>query len=130
MKTLVLALALADAAALEESIGQKLGRPYVWGASGVRSYDCSGFVWRAFLDAGVLFKRTTARKLYFSLPAATGEQRSRFGTLVFFDQVHHVGIVRNGDEFYHASTSHGTRRESFGPYWRRLVSGWRSIGGP
>ncbi len=136
MRTLALslvALALPVAAAgipaerLEASIQPKLGRPYVWGASGARAYDCSGFVWRALLDAGVLLKRTTARKMFYSLAPVRPADRSAAGTLVFFDQVHHVGLVRNQAEFYHSSTSHGTRLDHFDPYWRRLVSGYRSI---
>jgi len=133
MRTLGLAILLAlpavalDDNALEQSIQRKLGLPYVWGSAGLKGYDCSGFVWRALLDAGVLLKRTTARKMFYALPAARGEERSRFGTLVFFDQVHHVGILRSDREFYHASTSHGTKREDFGPYWQRLVSGYRRV---
>jgi len=112
---------------LEDSIRRKLGRPYVWGAAGTKAYDCSGFVWHAFLDAGVLLKRTTARKLFYSLPPAGPAERARLGALVFFDQVHHVGIVRNEREFYHASSSHGTKRQNFTQYWRRLVSGYRKL---
>jgi len=126
-----LALPLAGAGTVEEkleaSIEQKLGRRYVWGAAGFKAYDCSGFVWRAFQDAGVLFKRTTARKLYYSLRPAGPVERSRLGTLVFFDQVHHVGIVRNRQEFYHASSSQGTMRDHLAPYWVRLVSGYRKL---
>lgn len=138
MKRLLLACLLAAPVAaaglseerLEQSIQQKLGRPYLWGSEGLKAYDCSGFVWRAFRDAGILLKRTTARKLFYSLPAAGPAERSRLGTLIFFDQVHHVGIARNDAEFYHASTSHGTMREAFGPYWRRLVSGYRKVLAP
>ena len=133
MRVLALAALLAlptaalDDTALEQAIRPKLGRPYVWGAAGLKAYDCSGFVWRALLDAGVLLKRTTARKLFYALPAAKGEERWQPGALVFFDRVHHVGIVRNGREFYHASNSHGTRLEEFRPYWQDLVSGYRKI---
>ena len=121
------ASAAAASPSLEESIQQKLGRRYVWGAAGVKAYDCSGFVWRSFLDAGVLLKRTTARKLFYSLPSAGPAERSSLGALVFFDQVHHVGIVRNEREFYHASRSQGTMRDHFAPYWGRLVSGYRKV---
>lgn len=131
LATFLLALPLAAAPISEEklevSIQRKLERPYVWGGAGLKSYDCSGFVWRALLDAGVLLKRTTARKLYFSLPEARAEERFAPGALVFFDQVHHVGIVRNDREFYHASASHGTMRDRFHPYWQRLVSGYRKL---
>ena len=128
-----LALPLAaqvPAERLDEAIRPKLGRPYVWGASGLRAYDCSGFVWRALLDTGVLLKRTTARKLFYALPVAAPAERSAAGTLVFFDQVHHVGMMRGPGEFYHASISHGTTRETMSAYWQRLVSGYRKVRAP
>ena len=136
MRKLLLACLVAlpagavDPNRLEQSIQPKLGRPYVWGASGAKSYDCSGFVWRSLWDAGVFLKRTTARKFFFSLPPAGPAERSNPGTLVFFDQVQHVGILRNGREFYHASSTQGTKLETFGPYWQRLVSGYRKVNIP
>ena len=134
MKRTLLAATLACAACpgaepdfgdrLRASIEQHLGRPYVWGAAGIKSFDCSGFVWRVYTDSGVLLKRTTARKLWFSLPAP-GE-RFAFGNLVFFDDLKHVGIVESRDTFYNAETSIGTNRSRFDPYWRRKVAGVRA----
>jgi cell wall-associated NlpC family hydrolase len=37
----------------------QLGRPYVWGATGPASYDCSGLVQAAWASAGVSIPRTT-----------------------------------------------------------------------
>jgi cell wall-associated NlpC family hydrolase len=37
----------------------KLGRPYVWGAEGPDSFDCSGLVQWAFAQAGVRMPRVT-----------------------------------------------------------------------
>ena len=58
---------------LQTAIQKHLGRPYVWGATGLKSFDCSGFVWRVMYENGILLKRTTARKLYLTLPKATPE---------------------------------------------------------
>jgi cell wall-associated NlpC family hydrolase len=110
---------------LRASIEKHLGRPYVWGATGIKSFDCSGFVWRVYTDSGVLLKRTTARKLWFSLPTPAPGQRYAFGNLVFFDDLKHVGIVDTRDTFYHAETSFGTNRSRFDPYWRRKLAGVR-----
>jgi cell wall-associated NlpC family hydrolase len=110
---------------LKRTIDRHLGRPYVWGASGLKSFDCSGFVWRVYYDSGLLLKRTTARKLFFSLPKPAAERQYQFGNLVFFDDLKHVGIVESRDGFYHAETSTGTNRSRFEPYWRKKVYGVR-----
>jgi peptidoglycan DL-endopeptidase CwlO len=44
--------------ALTAAVG-KLGRPYVWGAEGPDSFDCSGLVQWAFAQAGVRMPRVT-----------------------------------------------------------------------
>src|SRR5215216_5824945 len=43
------------------AIDQRLGAPYSWGATGPRSFDCSGFVWSIFQSAGINFERESAR---------------------------------------------------------------------
>jgi cell wall-associated NlpC family hydrolase len=111
---------------LKASVENHLGRPYVWGATGLKSFDCSGFVWRVYFDSGVMLKRTTARKLYFSLPAPPQNSQYSFGNLVFFDDLKHVGIVDSHDTFYHAEYSTGTSRSRFDPYWRKKVVGVRA----
>jgi cell wall-associated NlpC family hydrolase len=113
---------------VRETVRHYLGRPYVWGSSGLKSFDCSGFVWRVYTENGMYFKRTTARKLYFSLPPAAGRQKQEFGTLVFFDNLKHVGIVNDEKTFYHAQSSKGTNLSPLNPYWSRLVCGYRRMG--
>ena len=109
------------------AIERHLRRPYVWGSSGLKSFDCSGFIWRAMKDSGVLIKRTTARKLYLSLPAVEQDKEYKPGNIVFFDDLKHCGIVSNERKFYHAGSSTGTTIESFDPYWRDKVIGFRAI---
>jgi hypothetical protein len=38
---------------------QQVGKPYVWGATGPDSFDCSGLVQSAYASAGVSIPRTT-----------------------------------------------------------------------
>jgi cell wall-associated NlpC family hydrolase len=78
-------------------------------------------------DNGVLVKRTTARKLYMSLPKAGPGQELRFGNIVFFDNLKHCGIVNGRDSFYHAATTQGTSLSRFEPYWGSRVCGFRRI---
>ena len=112
---------------IKAAIQKHLGRPYVWGAAGLKSFDCSGFVWRVMYENGMLMKRTTARKLYMTLPKATPADQSDFGTLIFFDDLKHVGIVDDSTAFYHAQVSIGTNRSKMTPFWRQKVYGYRKL---
>jgi len=108
-------------------IERYLGMPYVWGASGLKSFDCSGFVWRVLWENGILIKRTTARKLFLSLPEVPPDQRWSVGNIVFFDDLKHCGIVAGRNKFYHAETSIGTNLSTFDPYWRPKIYGFRAV---
>ncbi len=110
----------------KSTIESHLGRPYVWGACGLKSFDCSGFVWRVMEDNGILIKRTTARKLFLCMPKPDGD-KWKFGNLVFFNDLKHVGIVAGPDSFYHSESSIGTNLSRFDPYWRPKIYGFRSI---
>lgn len=109
------------------SIQKHLGRPYVWGSQGLKSFDCSGFVWRVMVENGILVKRTTARKFYQALPKATKEDQANFGTLVFFDDLKHIGIIEDKSAFYHAQVSLGTNRSEMTPFWKKKVFGYRKL---
>jgi cell wall-associated NlpC family hydrolase len=112
---------------VKAAIEKHLGRPYVWGATGLKSFDCSGFVWRVMYENGILIKRTTARKLYMTLPKARPTDQTSFGTLVFFDDLKHVGIIDDRDTFYHAQVSIGTNRSKMTPFWRQKIYGYRKL---
>lgn len=112
---------------LQRSIDKHLGRPYSWGATGLKSYDCSGFVWRVMQDNGILIKRTTARKYYYCLPKVRDSERWEFGNVVFLSNLKHCGIVDTRDRFYHAQTHRGTNLSKFDPLWRSKVCGVRAM---
>ncbi|HNY40411.1 MAG TPA: NlpC/P60 family protein [Bryobacteraceae bacterium] len=112
---------------IRASIDRNLRRPYVWGSSGLKSFDCSGFVFRVFEQSGLYMKRTTARKYYFAMTPASKQEESKFATIVFFDNLKHMGIVNDGKSFYHAQSSIGTNLSEYSPYWRRLVCGYRTM---
>lgn len=110
---------------LRAAITSKLGEPYRLNGTGERGYDCSGFVWRAFQDAGVSFERAPARDLWDRFRTATEEESRQFGTLVFFNDLKHMGIVRDAFTFYHASSSQGVVLSSFAGYWGERITGFR-----
>ncbi|MFF8842479.1 NlpC/P60 family protein [Streptomyces sp. NPDC015127] len=78
-----------------------LGKPYVWGATGPSSYDCSGLTQAAWRSAGVSLPRTT----YTQINAGQRVSRSQLapGDLVFFySGVSHVGLYIGGGRMIHA----------------------------
>ncbi len=107
------------------AIDARLGTPYRMGATGPNRYDCSGFVWSVFQSIGVDFERTSARSLWEQFAPATEEEKHKFGTLVFFNNQHHVGIVADAYGFYHASTSKGVVYSTFNDYWLERIDGFR-----
>src|SRR5919112_1829208 len=109
------------------AIEERLGTPYRMGATGPYRFDCSGFVWSVFQQAGVAFERTPVRSLWQEFAVPTEDEKFRFGTLVFFNNLHHVGIVVDENGFYHASTSHGVMYSRFDDYWTKRISGFRRI---
>jgi len=113
---------------LMQSIEELLGMPYRYGANGDGyGIDCSGFVWRVYRQAGLDITRTSAADMYYRFPAATEAQKSQFGTLVFFNNLGHVGIVKDKDHFYHASSHQGVTLSTFKGYWEDRIVGYRII---
>lgn len=109
------------------AIDQRIGARYSWGATGPSAFDCSGFVWSIFKSAGIDFERGSARTLWsrFSAPAP-GEQY-KFGTLVFFSNLAHIGVVADEHGFYHASRHHGVVYSPFSEYWVSRIDGFRQV---
>jgi len=72
----------------------KLGDPYVYGATGPSSFDCSGLVQAAWASAGVAIPRTTYEQVA-ALPAVSTNDLQP-GDLLFFDGDGHVGMYVGG----------------------------------
>ena len=68
----------------------QLGKPYVWGATGPGSFDCSGLVQAAWASAGVAIPRTTYEQ-WAALPHVS-MSAIQPGDLIFFDGIGHVAI--------------------------------------
>ncbi len=110
-----------------KGIEARMGIRYVYGASGPNAYDCSGFIWSVFRDAGLDFERTSARSLWQMSIPVTGDERFVFGTLVFMNQLGHIGIVADENGFYHASRSKGITYSPFKGYWENRIVGYRRL---
>ncbi|OBJ50853.1 C40 family peptidase [Mycobacterium sp. 1423905.2] len=59
----------------------RLGRPYVWGATGPDQFDCSGLVQWSYAQAGVHLDRTTYQQINDGVPVPRSQVRP--GDLVF-----------------------------------------------
>jgi peptidoglycan endopeptidase LytE len=115
---------------LIEAIDARLGSPYRWGSTGPNAFDCSGFVWSTFHTAGIDFERGSARTLWARFEEPAPEEQFKFGTLVFFNRQHHVGIVVDENGFYHASRHHGVVYATFKGYWGKHIDGFRRVQPP
>ncbi|XVQ12305.1 C40 family peptidase [Spirillospora sp. CA-255316] len=77
------------------------GRPYVWGGTGERGFDCSGLVQQAWRHAGVTIPRVSHDQ-YEQITTKVSRDNLRPGDLVFFNRLRHVGIYVGGGRFVHA----------------------------
>jgi peptidoglycan DL-endopeptidase CwlO len=59
----------------------RLGRPYVWGATGPDRFDCSGLTQWSYARAGIHLDRTTYQQIYEGIPVPRSQVRP--GDLVF-----------------------------------------------
>ena len=102
----------SDAVDLAASL---IGRPYVWGAEGPRSFDCSGLTHYVFSQFDVDLPRRAISQSKAGTPSGRRLQR---GDLVFFADdarrslVTHVGIYEGGGQMIEASKRAGRVRRS------------------
>ncbi|WP_434797186.1 SH3 domain-containing protein [Terrisporobacter vanillatitrophus] len=90
-----------------------LGKPYVWGAQGPSSFDCSGFTYYVFKNAANISLPRVSRD-QSNYGTYVSKSNLKAGDLIFFDtsgpndgNVGHVGIYLGNNEFIHASSSKG-----------------------
>ena len=112
---------------LMAAIDERLGSRYRWGATGPTRFDCSGFVWSIFQATGINFERASARNLFIRFQPAPAEEQFKFGTLVFFSGLTHVGVVADEHGFYHASRRQGVIYSEFNEYWLKRIDGFRRV---
>jgi peptidoglycan DL-endopeptidase CwlO len=86
--------------AINFALGE-VGKPYVWGATGPATYDCSGLIMRAFQTAGINLPRVSREQFYSGghVPVAQAQP----GDLLFYATdrndpatIHHV-VLYMGD---------------------------------
>ncbi|WP_290056105.1 C40 family peptidase [Amycolatopsis solani] len=82
----------------------KLGSPYVWGATGPNSFDCSGLLQWAYAKAGITLPRNSAAQARFGTPVPRDQLQP--GDLVaYYSPVSHIGMYLGDGKMVHAPTS-------------------------
>ena len=112
-----------------------LGTPYTYGGTSKKGVDCSGLIYNAFQQQGILIPRTVnnLRKKGKRISV----DRAKKGDIIFFRtsrkrKLTHAGIVvrtRDGiPQFIHASSSKGVVISSLdNAYWKKAYAQTRRL---
>src|SRR5699024_6522717 len=105
-----------------------IGVPYVWGGASPSGFDCSGFIYYAYKQAGMDISRTSTDGYYNRSYHVNNPQ---VGDLVFFSGTYrsgisHMGIYIGNNQMIHASTSSGVQTVSLSnPYWSKHFDSYK-----
>lgn len=81
----------------------RIGDPYVWGATGPNSFDCSGLMVWAYKQAGKTLPRSSEAQM--ASGTAVARQDLQPGDLIiYYSDAHHVGMYVGDGYVIHAST--------------------------
>ncbi len=109
----------------------RIGAPYVWGAAGPNTFDCSGLVLWVYGQLGLQAPRTAQQQFEWAVPIDLSQLQP--GDLTFYentyspspDRITHVGIYTGGATVVMATTSGDFVREVplSDPYWSAHFAG-------
>lgn len=99
---------MADINALISGLRAQLGKPYVWGATGPSSFDCSGLVQYVYGQNGIHLPRTSREQAKVGTSVPKGQQQP--GDLLFSSWdgapgVDHVSVYIGGGQMITAPSS-------------------------
>ncbi|NLG54776.1 MAG: C40 family peptidase [Rhodococcus sp.] len=81
----------------------RVGSPYVWGATGPSSFDCSGLVVWSYRQIGKNLPRSSQEQAQGGIPVSR-DQLQPGDVVIFYNDASHVGIYAGGGNVLHAST--------------------------
>ena len=96
---------------LLELAAKQLGKPYIYGSTGLRGFDCSGLMYYIFGQFGISLHRRASEQLQDGIIVSS--EGMQVGDLVFFREswdlcpASHVGVYAGNNQIIHASTSNG-----------------------
>lgn len=105
----------------------QIGVPYVWGGATPSGFDCSGFIYYAYGQAGKQVARTSAEGYFARSAYVTNPQP---GDLVFFKNTYksgisHLGIYLGGGDFIHAGGDRVQISNVSNSYWKQHFDGYK-----
>ncbi|MEG3626277.1 C40 family peptidase [Streptomyces poriticola] len=83
----------------------KIGTPYVYGATGPSSFDCSGLTSWAYAQAGVSIPRTSEAQSSYGTRISSVNDLQVGDLVFFFNDLHHVGLYAGNGQVLHAPRS-------------------------
>ncbi|MCW2700398.1 MAG: putative Cell wall-associated hydrolase [Blastococcus sp.] len=127
----VVTSAAASSAAAQTAVDTalaQLGDPYVWGAAGPNSFDCSGLMQYAYSAAGISLPHSSGMQSQMGISVSPSVLQP--GDLLFFySPVSHVGMYIGNGQMVHASTSGSPVKVVSLDYMMDNFSGARRIAG-
>ncbi len=93
----------------------QLGKPYVFATSGPNSFDCSGLTMAAWAAAGVRMPHYSGSQATM-FPKVSWEQLQPGDIVVFYSDLHHVGLYIGGGMMIHAPQTGDVVK--IAPAWR------------
>jgi cell wall-associated NlpC family hydrolase len=79
----------------------QVGKPYVYGAAGPRSFDCSGLTMAAWATAGVSMAHSSSAQAY-EFPQVSLADAQPGDLFIYYGSLHHVGIFVGHGVVVHA----------------------------
>ncbi len=96
----------------------QIGEPYLWGAEGPGSWDCSGLTMKAWQQAGVYLSHYTGAQWAETRRVPISQRQP--GDLIFYGSSggnsHHVGLYVGGDQMIEAP--HAGASVRYANIWR------------
>lgn len=87
-----------------DAASTRIGSPYVWGATGPNSFDCSGLTSWAYKEAGISIPRTSQAQVGGGTQVSKADLQP--GDIVaFYSGASHVGIYAGNGQVLHAPSS-------------------------
>ncbi|MFI9234769.1 NlpC/P60 family protein [Streptomyces sp. NPDC053079] len=83
----------------------KIGSPYVWGATGPNSFDCSGLTSWAYAQAGVTLPRISQDQANAGTRIYDQGSLKPGDLVIFYGDLHHVGLYAGNGQVLHAPRS-------------------------